>query len=285
MKQDSPSLTAHSVAMMRAAHQILDYPKIFEDPVALSIVGKQGVSVINTDTRRFKSRIQMYLRAIVVARSRFAEDELAAAIKQGIRQYVILGAGLDTFAYRNPYSSEGLNVFEVDYPATQEWKRRQLKAAKISIPETVTYVPIDFENQALGDQLQKAGFQLSAPTFISWLGVTMYLTDEVIMATMNEILSSAYSESQIVFDYRVHPSSVNILQRLVIRLLDRRLARMGEPFKSSFDPDTLLSDLKKLGFEHAINIAPAEINARFFNSRTDKLKVGSSGYLMKTQIK
>ena len=155
MKQNGPSLTARKVAMMRAAHQILDSPKVFEDPMALDIIGLQDVSKIYSEKRKFKTSLQRYLRAIVIARSKFVEDELSVAINRGVRQYVILGAGLDTFAYRNPYSDDGLKVFEVDHPATQELKRQQLDAAKIPIPETLTFVPIDFENQVLADQLEK----------------------------------------------------------------------------------------------------------------------------------
>ena len=284
MIQNLPSLTAHKVAMMRAAHQLLDHPKVFEDTVALSIVGEQGVAEIHANKQKFKSRLQMYLRAIVVARSRFAEDELAATVKQGIRQYVILGAGLDTFAYRNPYTAEGLKVFEVDYPATQKWKRQQLKAAGISVTETVIYAPVDFETQALGRQLQKAGFRRDIPAFISWLGVTMYLEREVIMATMKEIFLLADSGSRIVFDYRAQPASQSLLHRLAHKIIERRLSGMGEPFKSYFDPDELIMDLKAIGFEFAEDIGPEEINAQFFNDRTDNLMVGSSGHLMKTQV-
>ena len=122
MKHNNPSLTAHKVRMMGAAHQILDNPKVFEDPIALSIIGTQGASDIRSEKRKFKKRLHSYLRAIIVARTRFVEDELSVAIKRGVSQYAILGAGLDTFAYRNPYSTGGLKIFEVDYPATQEWK-------------------------------------------------------------------------------------------------------------------------------------------------------------------
>jgi methyltransferase (TIGR00027 family) len=187
MKQNSPSLAAYKVAMMRADHQLFDNPKVLEDPIALSIVGTQGDSEIHSEKRKFKTRLHSYLRAIVVARSRFAEDELSAAIKRGVRQYLILGAGLDTFAYRNPYSSTGLRVFEVDHPATQEWKRQQLSAAKIPIPETLTFAPMDFERQSLADRLREAGFRADEPSFFSWLGVTMYLTRETMMATMEYI--------------------------------------------------------------------------------------------------
>ncbi len=284
MEQNSPSLTAYKVAMMRAAHQILDNPRVFEDPIALRIVGTQDDSEIHSEKRKFKTRLHSYLRAIVVARSRFVEDELSVAIKRGVRQYVILGAGLDTFAYRNPYSSMGLRVFEVDYPATQEWKRRQLNAAEIPIPETLTFAPIDFESQSLADRLDNAGFRTDEPSFFSWLGVTMYLTRETMMATMESISSSTPSGSGIVFDYVIPPSSQNFLRRLVFRLLARRVAGAGEHWVSCFDTNSLIMDLKTIGFRQAEDIGPEEINARFFKDRADKLMVGHFGHLMKAQI-
>ena len=284
MKQNIPSLTAYKVAMMRAAHQILDNPKVFEDPIALSIIGTQGAPDIRSKKRTFKTKLHSYLRAIVVARNRFAEDELSEAIKRGVRQYVILGAGLDTFAYRNPHSTDGLRVFEVDHPVTQEWKRQQLKATEIRIPETLAFVPIDFESQSLVDQLRKAGFTTDEPSLFSWLGVTMYLTRETIMATMGHIFSSTTSGSKIVFDYVITPSSQNFLRRLVFRLLSNGVRRAGEPWKSFFDPNSLVMDLKAIGFTHAEDIGPEKINALFFKDRADKLMVGNFGHLMKAQV-
>ncbi len=244
MKQNGSSLTARRVAMMRAAHQILDSPKVFEDPIALDIIDHQDVSEILSEKRKFKTRLHSYLRAIVIARSKFVEDELSDAINRGVRQYVILGAGLDTFAYRNPYSNDGLKVFEVDHPATQELKRRQLDAAKIPIPETLTFAPIDFENQVLADQLREAGFKTDEPSFFSWLGVTMYLNQETMMATMNYISSSTPSGSEIIFDYAVPPSLQNFLRRFVFRLMARKVAAAGEPWQSFF-----LSKLSDNGFK------------------------------------
>jgi methyltransferase (TIGR00027 family) len=284
MKQDSPSLTAYKVARMRAAHQVLDEPKVFEDPIALSIIGAQGYSEIHSEKQRFTTRLHSYLRAIVVARSKFVEDELSVAIKRGVRQYVILGAGLDTFAYRNPYSSIGLRVFEVDYPATQEWKHQQLIAAKIPLPKTLTFAPVDFESQLLAEQLQKAGFRSDEPSFFSWLGVTMYLTREAMMATMEYISSSTPSGSGIVFDYVIPPSSQNLLRRLVFRLIAHRLASSGEPWVNFMDPNSLIMDLKTIGFTHVEDIGPEEINARFFKNRQDNLMVGKFGHLMKAQL-
>ena len=284
MKQDSPSLTADRVAIMRAAHQIFDNPKVFEDPIALRIIGTQSVSDIRKDKRKFESRIHKYLRSIVAARSRFVEDELSVAINRGIRQYVILGAGLDTFAYRNPHSSNGLKVFEVDYPATQEWKRQQLDVAKIPIPESLTFTSINFENQALADQLRETGFRADEPSFFSWLGVTMYLSRETMMTTMKYISSSTPIGSGIVFDYVISPSSQKFLRRLIFRLLSNKVRSFGEPWQTFYDPNSLIKDLKAIGFTKAEDIGPEEINARFFNDRADKLMVGNFGHLMKAQL-
>lgn len=284
MKQNHPSLTAYKVAMMRAAHQVLDDPKVFDDPMALSIVGTQGESVVFSERRKFKKRLSVYLRAIVVARSRFVEDELSQAVTRGIRQYVILGAGLDTFAYRNPYADCGLKVFEVDYPATQAWKRRQLSEAKISIPDCLTFAPMDFERQTLAEGLRESGFRMDEPSFFSWLGVTMYLSRETVMATLKYISSDMPSGSGIVFDYIIPPSSQSFMRRLVFNLLAHRMAMVGEPWHSFFEPDSLIRDLKGIGFTQIENIGPAEINERFFRNRADKLMVGGFGRLMKAQL-
>ncbi len=263
---------------------MFDNPKIFEDPIALSIIGSQGISDIRKKKRKFESRIQKYLRAIVIARSRFVEDELSAAINRNIRQYVILGAGLDTFAYRNPHSSIGLKIFEVDYPSTQEWKRRQLEAAKITVPDLLTFIPINFEHQPLEDRLREAGLRTDEPSFFSWLGVTMYLSREAMMKTMKSILSVSSPGTGIVFDYVVPPSSQTFLRRLVFRLLSNKVRSFGEPWQTFYDPNSLIKDLGTIGFKQAEDIGPEDVNARFFDGRADKLRVGKFGHLMKAQV-
>jgi len=280
VKQDCSSLTAHKVAMMRAAHQILDHPKVFDDPIALTIVGTQGVSDIHLKKRQFSSRLSSCLRAIVVARSRLVEDELAAAIKRGVRQYVVLGAGLDTFSCRHPYSDKGLSVFEVDYPATQAWKRELLDAAGIPVPDSLTFVSIDFENQTTAERLQEAGFKEGEPSFFSWLGGTMYLNRTTVMDTLKYVASVTPSGSAIVFDYVVPLSSQGFLRRLVFRLLAMRMAMAGEPWQSSFDPHQLTIDLKAVGFTYVDDMGPEGINSRFFNNRDDRLMAGGFGHLM-----
>src|ERR1700719_4374202 len=136
MQDTRASTTAMRVAMRRAAHQIFDDPKVFDDPVALAIVGPEGVAQLQGAAGKQHSRMARYLRAFIAVRSRYAEDQLARAIARGASQYVILGAGLDTFAYRNPYAGSALRVFEVDHPATQEWKRTRLAEAGITISES-----------------------------------------------------------------------------------------------------------------------------------------------------
>jgi methyltransferase (TIGR00027 family) len=177
-----------------------------------------------------------------------------------------------------------LRVFEVDHPITQGWKRRQLNAAKIPIPENMTFAPIDFETQSLADQLREAGVKTDEPSFFSWLGVIMYISRETMMATMEYIASSTPSGSEIVFDYIVPPSSQKFLRRLVFRLLSKKVGSFGEPWQTFYDPTSLITDLKNTGFTQAEDIGPEEINSRFFKNRTDRLIVGNFGHLIKAQV-
>src|SRR5262245_4202397 len=202
MDEGQPSRTAQSTARLRAAHQILDNPRVLDDPLALRIIGAQAEAAVRANPQG-EPRLAT-LRAFVVLRSRYTEDELARAVQQGVRQYVILGAGLDTFAYRNPYS--GLRVFEVDHPATQSWKRGSLNQAGIDSPSSLTFAPVDFEKETLADGLGRAGFKTDEPAFFSLLGVVIYLTRGAVMETL-KFVAAMPAGSEIVFDYAV-PSSL-----------------------------------------------------------------------------
>src|SRR5262245_12011930 len=187
MKPDRPSSTAFRVAMRRAAHQILDRPLVLEDPIALRIVGSRRAEAIRANPRRYDSSSGRALRLFLAARSRCAEDALARAVAEGVRQYVVLGAGLDTFAYRNSYPPGRLRVFEVDMPTTQAFKRDLLARTKIEAPASLTFVPVDFETQSLPEQLLAAGLREDEPAFFSWLGVTMYLTRDAVVNVFDYI--------------------------------------------------------------------------------------------------
>jgi methyltransferase (TIGR00027 family) len=175
LKQGRFSRTAHRVAIRRAAHQLFDQPKVLDDPLAVPIIGAEAAEKLCASPRERKHPFARAFRAFMVARSRYAEDQLAKAVEQDVAQYVVLGAGLDTFACRNP-DSTNLRVFEVDHPATQAWKLERLQAAGIAIPQSLKFVPVDFERQTLAAGLEQGGFDSGSPAFFSWLGVTPYLT-------------------------------------------------------------------------------------------------------------
>jgi methyltransferase (TIGR00027 family) len=277
MQEGKFSRTAQRVAIRRAAHQLLDDPKVLDDPLALRIIGAEAAAALRTDPKEDHAFARAF-RAFMAARSRFAEDELARAVADGVIQYAILGAGLDTFAYRNPYPH--LRVFEIDHPATQAWKREQLDAAGIPIPPSVTFVPVDFEHQTLANALAHSGLNTSAPAFFSWLGVTPYLTREACMTTLS-LIAKMPAGSGVVFDFAIDPALLNAGQRQALDALSKRVAAAGEPFQLFFDPTKLQHELKTLGFHRTEFLQGAQINDRYFQNRADGLCVrGGLGHLM-----
>jgi methyltransferase (TIGR00027 family) len=274
MREGVPSRTALRVAMRRAAHQILDHPKVLDDPLAVSIVG-EAIAEVRANETRHQSRIARSFRAFMVARSRYAEDQLADSVSRGVRQYVILGAGLDTSAYRGIAASESLRVFEVDHPQTQAWKKERLQAVPIAIPPNVSFVPVDFEKQNLPAELAAAGFMANRPAFVSWLGVVPYLTREAASDTF-AFLGRFPRDSGVAFDYAVTPSSLPLLERLAVRALANRVSRVGEPFQLFFTPPELEDFLKARGFQRVEQLAANDINERYFSGRPDGLRAGGS---------
>jgi methyltransferase (TIGR00027 family) len=277
MQEGKFSRTAQRVAIRRAAHQLLDEPKVLDDPLALRIIGSEAAAALRSDPKEHHAFSRAF-RAFMAARSRFAEDELARAVADRVTQYVILGAGLDTFAYRNPHP--GLRVFEIDHPATQAWKREQLQSAGILIPPSLTFVPVDFEHQTLANALARSGLNTNAPAFFSWLGVTPYLTREACMTTLH-VIAKMPAGSGVVFDFAIDPALLNAGQRQALDALSARVARYGEPFQLFFDPSKLQDELKTLGFHRTEFLQGAQINARYFKDRSDGLCVrGGLGHLM-----
>jgi methyltransferase (TIGR00027 family) len=277
MQEGKFSSTAHRVAVRRAAHQLLDHPKVLEDPIALRIIGREAADDLRSNPKEHHLFARAF-RAFMVARSRYAEDELANAVAAGVGQYVVLGAGLDTFAYRNSHS--GLRVFEVDHPATQAWKREQLEAAEIPLPSSLAFVPVDFEGRSLEAGIKGSGFDVNAPAFFSWLGVTPYLTHDACIDTLS-FIARMPAGSGVVFDFAVDRSLLNFGQKMALDALARRVAAAGEPFQLFFHPTKLQEELKGLGFHRTEFLQGEQINARYFSGRTDGLKVrGGLGHLM-----
>ncbi len=284
MRESRPSATAQRVAIQRAAHQLLDDPIVFDDPLSLRIIGEKDGLTLRADPRLLeRNPLSSYLRAFVAARGRIAEEELALAVRRGVRQYVILGAGLDTFAYRNPYAESALQVFEVDHPATQAWKRGRLEEVGIAPPRDLTFAPVDFETQTLAEGLASGGYNPGQCTFFSWLGVTEYLTTEAVMTTLR-FISSAPAGSGVVFDYMLSPSLLTPAQRARFDALAQRVASGGEPWQAFFAPALLVAELQAMGFERVEDNGPEEINAGYFKDRKDGLRVGSLSHVMKAQL-
>ena len=190
---------------------------------------------------------------------------------------MLLGAGLDTFAYRNPFA--GVRVFEVDHPATQAWKRKLLRRAGIPQPDSVTYVPVNFERETAMDGLQVAGFDQSSPAFFAWLGVTMYLPEDVVYSVLQSIAAMP-AGSGVTFDYALARKEMSLLARLAVWSVNRRLQRIGEPWITFFTPTQLAAKLTALGFHHVRDLDPRALNATYFSGRTDGLRVSSVGHVM-----
>jgi methyltransferase (TIGR00027 family) len=281
MIESKPSHTAHRVAMRRAAHQLLDDPIVFRDPLALRILGPAESAAIRAEPRRFEGTLYAaYLRAFLAVRSRVAEDTLRDLVRGGVEQYLVLGAGLDTSAYREPYDGHGVRAFEVDHPATQEWKRQCLAAAAIPIPESLTFVPVNFERQDLESELLRAGVRQDRATFCSWLGVTPYLGRAAIDATLQTVASFCRTGGGIVFDYPVPPETLGLRERAVFEAMAARVRAVGEEWRTSLAPDPLMEQLRELGFTDVTDLRGDDLNARYFADRTDGLRVGSAGHVM-----
>jgi len=265
--------------MRRAAHQLLDDPRVHDDPLALTILGDAQAAALRADPRRFEDGpVAAPLRAFLAVRSRLAEDALAQAVAAGVRQYVVLGAGLDTFAYRNPYPA--LRVFEVDHPATQAWKRQRLAEAQIAVPEGVTFAAVDFATAPLPSALRDAGLRGDAPSFFSWLGVTPYLEPANVLATLAAIAPFAANGGGVVFDYNVPTASLAPRPRAGFEALAARVAAAGEPFRGFFEPEALSAAMRAMGFRGVRDLGPDELNATFFSHRADGLRVGSAGHIL-----
>jgi methyltransferase (TIGR00027 family) len=213
-------------------------------------------------------------RAYMAARSRFAEDHLAQAVAAGTRQYVVLGAGLDTFACRNPFPD--LRVFEVDFPPTQEWKRSMLSEAGIPAPPNLTFVPHDFEHKTLSRVLEDYGFDAARPAYFSWLGVVPYLTIDAFRATLAAV-AKLPKGSGITFDYGHPRETLTPARREIFDRLASRVAAAGEPFQLFFTPDKIETELHSAGFHQIEQADYDRLNDLYFSNRPDGLKLSPVG--------
>ncbi|MBI3676404.1 MAG: class I SAM-dependent methyltransferase [Proteobacteria bacterium] len=280
MEHHQPSRTAQGAALHRAAHQLLDRPLVFEDPLVLRMVGAEAEAALRSGTDPHSGRERRGLRAFLVVRSRYSEDCLSEAYARGVHQYVLLGAGLDTFAYRAAAKFPELKIFEVDHPATQGWKRARLAQERVAIPRAVVYTPVDFERETLADGLARAGFETTKPALFAWLGVVPYLTDDAVKNTLRFIAQTMPQGSAVIFDYSEPADWHNAEERAAFQAMAERVAQAGEPFRSFYRPEELSHALTAMGFSQTRDLDATELNARYFSSRDDGMRLGGRGHLM-----
>jgi methyltransferase (TIGR00027 family) len=277
VKHGQASRTALGAAGHRAAHQALEGGFVFADPLAVRILGGDADEAIAFSKARPERRP---LQLFVAMRSRFAEDSARKAIEAGVRQILVLGAGLDTFAYRLE-PREGLRVFELDHPATQRDKRARLADAGIDEPSHLAFVAHDFEQGDMGQALAAAGLDVASRTFVLWLGVTPYLTEEAVFTTLSA-LARLPGGVEVVFDYANPPHAIDEPQtRDYHHAMAAKVAEQGEPFRCYLDTEDLHTRARALGFAEIEDLDRAALAERFLPGLAAKPRPGPGGHVVR----
>jgi methyltransferase (TIGR00027 family) len=276
MRSGQPSQTAQGAAAYRAVHQILEGGAIFKDPLASRILDEQTSASLSEMSADESLRP---MRLFIAARSRFSEDTMANCVAVGMRQVVVLGAGLDTFSLRNPFADLGVRVFEVDYAATQSWKRERIKAAGLIAPQSLIFAPTDFERENLSEVLTRTGFRLDQPTFFQWLGVVPYLTKEAVSSTLKFI--SEIPKAVVVFDYAEPFQNYHAKRRANIIAIAESAAARGEPWLSLFDPADLHELLRSNGFKTVEDLGLSEIAEHLYGDLRRNVEIGPGPHIVR----
>jgi methyltransferase (TIGR00027 family) len=255
---------------------MLEGGAIFEDPFAFRILDEQTAGSLNKLAADESLRPW---RLFIAARSRFSEDTMATCVASGVRQVVVLGAGLDTFSLRNPFANLGVRVFEVDYPATQVWKREQMRGAGLIEPPSLVFAPVDFERESLSEGLTRVGFRLDQPAFFQWLGVVPYLTKEAVLSTLTFI--SEVVQAVVVFDYGEPFRNYPPERRADVTATAERAAARGEPWLSLFDPPELHKLLRGHGFKTVEDLGLSEITERLYGDLRRDITIGPGPHIVR----
>lgn len=278
-----PSQTALTAAAARAAHLLVDdEPVIFADTLAADLLGDRADELIGYHRLHGSHLVLASARTQVTCRSRYTEQAVADALGRGVAQYVILGAGLDSFAYRSPLAGR-LAVFEVDQPATQEWKRQRLADRGLIVPPHAHLVPVDFETDSLWSRLACTGFDATSPALVSWLGVTMYLTRDAIEAVVRELGQSA-SGTELILDYMLPADLRDDVGNSYVEQVAPAAAKRGEPWLSFFSPPQMTALLSGHGFGRASHIAQRDVGTDAMWRRTDALRPADLSNLVRVKL-
>jgi methyltransferase (TIGR00027 family) len=269
----TPDSTAVRVALWRALHVLDDPPPhVFDDLAGLRLAAPEEGWRHRPD---MDPQTTAPMRAGIVSRARFLEDLLAEQAERGVDQYVVLGAGLDTFAQRRPDLAARFTVFEVDQPGPQAWKRQRLTELGFDIPPWLRLVPVDFEVDAWWRRLIEAGFDPTRPALVASAGVSMYLTREANIATLRE-LSQLAAGSTLATTFLLPLELVDADEQRLRRFAEEGARRSGTPFLSFFRPEELVKLAEDAGFTDARHISSAELTTRYFADRTDGLRPAES---------
>ena len=303
MNEGSGSRTALGASLMRAVHTRVDRPRLIDDPWGdrlLSAAEKAEICrrILSRAPAESRARLERLgseeaivaaaMRAHaayggVILRSRYAEDALAAAVARGARQYVLIGAGLDSFIVRQPDFARALQIFEIDHPATQAMKRARLAEAGATVPENVRVVAADLGREPLADALARSGFSRTLPAFFSWLGVTVYLTREANRATLGGVATASAPGSELVFTY-IDGRVFTEPQPAAFDRMRFDPAEFGEPWISGFDPATLADELAELGLDLVEDLAGTTLRERYLAELSDRVTPGTHGHIARARV-
>lgn len=284
MTEAEASRTSLIASLMRTSHTRFDRPALIHDTWAdrfvpdterTAFLVSRGVRV--EDFESLDAALAAALRTSpaypsVILRCRWAEDALQAAVSNGLRQYVIIGAGMDSFALRRPDFANGIQIIEVDHPATQSFKRERLRAAEVQIPPDLDLVAVDLSTSDLGTALKSSRYRKDRPAFFSWLGVTMYLTRKENLATLKAIASCSAPGSELAFNYIDQREFDSALQSKESKSVQSNTSALGEVWKSGFDPAVLGADLQNLGFTLEEDLDGEQISKRYYGNSEDALR-------------
>jgi methyltransferase (TIGR00027 family) len=290
MKYRQRISTAEATAAMRAAHLLYHEPVVFNDPYALQLTSFALRRVCQNRlfrrllSRKFISRSLRPITAQVVSRAKYAEEKLEQAVSKGISQYVIISAGFDSFCLRRPDFSVGLQIYEMDHPATQQIKQKRLMEILDPLPKGVEFIAVDLEKRTIADALSGSSFLKDERAFFSWLGTVPYLSADAVFKVLRGLASFGVRGSEIVFDYSIPIDMWALEERQALVGILRIIEHWGEPFKTFFEPGAFADELSCVGYQILENISPAELNKKYFLDRSDGLVTHSAAYNIHAEI-
>ena len=270
MLPSQPSRTLLVPTVARAAHQLFDAPLILDDPIVVDLVPETSRAVLLDAAEKHRTEAANLFRSLFTLRSRFAEDRLEAAAARGVCQYVMLGAGLETFPWRQPEYARGMRVFFSDHPSTLVWARARFRERRLSVPSNLAFVPADLEEEGLGQRLASAGFSPEVPTFVSVMGVTQYLTGRAVDALL-AFFALLHPGSEAVFSFVVNDDELRGLDLAEVHASVERGDDFGEPWLTRFEPTAMIEHVRRFGFRDIFYLGPELAQRLYFAGRRDRL--------------